>query len=164
MLESDPGVVVTYFTTGLLYPQIVGEFKRLPPSKYEALQSRLHVLDIAGKEVDLMKPVDAFASSFKSLFSTGTAPITCRSSGKTVGGLPPPSLAIIDPFADYAYEAIWEISSWTIPIIAWWTSNAGAVIRIIGPSRLGGLAEPALETPEGRAEIKQKRLSKQDSS
>ncbi|KAF5368681.1 hypothetical protein D9757_010222 [Collybiopsis confluens] len=141
ILDSNPEVVVTYFTTGLLYSKIIGELKRLPTARYEALQSRLHVLDIAGSEFDIMKPIETFAPAFESLYSS--APITCRSSGKT-------------PFTDYAYEAIWVTSSRMIPILAWWTSTAGGLIRVIGPAHLGGVAAPELETAEGRAAMKPK--------
>ncbi|KAF5368682.1 hypothetical protein D9757_010223 [Collybiopsis confluens] len=159
MLDSDPEVVITYFTAGILYSKIVGEFKRLPAAKYDALQSRLHIIDIAGSEIDLTKPVESFAPAFESLYSS--APITCRSSGKTIGGLPSPSLAIIDPFTNYAYEAVWSISSRTVPILAWWTSNAGALIRVVGPAHLGGVAAPALESAEGRAAKKRELLARE---
>ncbi|KIK52849.1 glycosyltransferase family 1 protein [Collybiopsis luxurians FD-317 M1] len=94
ILESEPQAIVTCLTAGLLYSKIIGELKRLPPAKYEAFQSRLHILDIAGSNFDMMKPLEAFAPAFATLYSS--APITCLSSEKTVSGLPKPTLAVID--------------------------------------------------------------------
>ncbi|KAE9404995.1 UDP-Glycosyltransferase/glycogen phosphorylase [Gymnopus androsaceus JB14] len=101
-----------------------------------------------------MKQLESFAPAFRALYSSN--PITCLTTGKTISGLPSPTLAIIDPFAAYAFEAIRTVAEKSVPILAWWTSNAGALLRLLGPVHLGGVADPALETAEGRAATKQK--------
>ncbi|KAF9052531.1 hypothetical protein BDP27DRAFT_1304456 [Rhodocollybia butyracea] len=156
ILKNKPQTIVTYLTGSLLYPKIMAELKRLPSDQYEALESRLNIIDISEATDDTMKPLSLFAPTFTALYTS--VAVTCKSSGKTVSGLPRPTLAIIDPFASYAYEAIWAVSGKSVPIMAWWTTNAGSLLRVFGPAHLGGVAAPELETPEGRAEAK-KRIS-----
>ncbi|KAF9073099.1 hypothetical protein BDP27DRAFT_1289599 [Rhodocollybia butyracea] len=156
ILEAQPETVVTYLTGSHLYSKIIAELKRLPSDQYEALESRLNVIDISEptSDNDMMKPLDLFAPTFTALYTS--ASVTCNTSGKTISGLSCPTLAIIDPFTAYAYEAIRAVSGESVPILAWWTANAGSLLRVFGPPHLGGVVVPELETPEGRAETKKR--------
>ncbi|KAJ3856268.1 hypothetical protein EV368DRAFT_78865 [Lentinula lateritia] len=154
ILEDHPEIVVTYFTASGMYSKIIAELKRLEPAKYAAIESRMNIIDIAGPDIDLLKPLDTFESNFQALYSSSH--VTCLTTKKTINGLPRPTLAIIDPFTPYAFESIRKTAGLKVSILAWWTSNAGSLLRLLGPAHLGGVAEPALETAEGRAEIKKK--------
>ncbi|KAE9403761.1 UDP-Glycosyltransferase/glycogen phosphorylase [Gymnopus androsaceus JB14] len=156
ILENRPEVVVTYLTGAPAYSKIIGELKHYSSAKHEAIQSRLNIIDIAGPlEGPLVNlELDSFAPAFAALYSSGS--LTCLTSGKTIHGYPAPTLAIIDPFSAYAFEAIREIAGKNVSILAWFTSNAGSSLRLCGPAYLGGVADPALETPEGRAAMKRK--------
>lgn len=71
-------------------------------------------------------------------------------------------LKFLQPFTAYAYEAIWAVSGKSVPILAWWTGNAGSLLRVLGPPHLGGVVVPELETPEGRAETKKRIFAGED--
>ncbi|KAF8830639.1 hypothetical protein HHX47_DHR2001054 [Lentinula edodes] len=154
ILEDHPEIVVTYFTAFGIYFKIIAQLKRLEPARYAAIESRMNIIDISGPDFDLLKPLDTFESNFQALYSSSH--VTCLTTKKTINGLPRPTLAIIDPFTPYAFEAIRKTAGQRVSILAWWTSNAGSLLRLLGPAHLGGVAEPALETAEGRAEIKRK--------
>ncbi|KAJ3782241.1 hypothetical protein GGU10DRAFT_389982 [Lentinula aff. detonsa] len=159
ILENQPEAIVTYFTTSNTYPKIIAEFKRLEPTRYAALEPRLNIINIAGPVVDPFQPLDAFEPNFAALYSSSS--VTCLSTDRTISGLPRPTLAIIDPFAGYAFECIRRIAGRSVSILAWWTSNAGSLLRLFGPGHLGGVAEPSLETAEGRSAIKKKIIAKE---
>ncbi|GAW03549.1 glycosyltransferase family 1 protein [Lentinula edodes] len=154
ILEDHPEIVVTYFTASGIYSKIIAELKRLEPARYAAIESRMNIIDIAGPDFDFLKPLDTFESNFQALYSSSH--VTCLTTKKTINGLPRPTLAIIDPFTPYAFESIRKTAGQRVSILAWWTSNAGSLLRLLGPAHLGGVAEPALETSEGRAEMKEK--------
>ncbi|GAW03551.1 glycosyltransferase family 1 protein [Lentinula edodes] len=159
MLEEQPDVVITYLTASAVYSKIMDEFKRLEPARFAAIEPRLNIMDIAGPDFDVMKPLLTFAPSLAALCSSGS--VTCLTTKKVINGLPPPTLAIIDPFAAYAFESIRPIAGDSIRILAWWTATAGSLYRILGPAHLGGVADPTLETVEGRAAMKKKLLERE---
>ncbi|KAE9403747.1 UDP-Glycosyltransferase/glycogen phosphorylase [Gymnopus androsaceus JB14] len=156
ILEDRPDVVVTYLTGHASYSNIIGELKCYPSATFEAIESRLNIIDLTGplEGPPVMLQLESFAPAFAALYSS--ASVTCLSSAKTIHGLPIPSLAIIDPFTAYAFEAIRAIGGKNVPILAWYTSNVGLFFRLLGPAHLDGVVDPALETPEGRATMKQK--------
>ncbi|KAJ3726575.1 hypothetical protein C8R42DRAFT_657047 [Lentinula raphanica] len=159
VLEAQPNAIVTYLTSSDAYAKLVAEFGRLDPARYAALEPRLHIIDIAGPSVETFEPINAFEPSFEALYSSSS--ITCLSSKRTISGLPAPTLAIIDPFAGYAFEFIRKIAGQRFTIFAWWTSNAGALLRLLGPAHLGGVVEPSLETVEGRMATKKRIFAKE---
>ncbi|KAJ3726693.1 hypothetical protein C8R42DRAFT_717551 [Lentinula raphanica] len=159
VLESQPGVVVTYLTARTTYSKIQAEFKRLEPTRFEAIASRLNVMDISEPDFDFMKPLTTFGPAFATLYSSGS--LTCTITQKTISGLPAPAFAVIDPFTTYAFESIRAISGERVPILAWWTTTAGSLFRLLGPAHLGGVTDPALETAEGRAITKKKIVAKE---
>ncbi|KAJ3826865.1 hypothetical protein F5880DRAFT_1627352 [Lentinula raphanica] len=159
VLESQPEAVVTYLTAHPTYSKIMAEFKRLAPARFEVIEPRLNVIDISEPDVDLMKPLSTFGPAFAALYSSGS--VTCSTTQKTISGLPPPVFAVIDPFTVYASESVRAISGDSVPILAWWTSTAGSLFRLLGPLRLGGAADPALEIGEGRALMKEKIAAKE---
>lgn len=133
------------------------------------------VIDISGPIVDPRLPLAEFSPAYLALQKSEA--VNCLSTGKTISGLPAPTLAIIDastclqhisaqcslilihyffqPFAYYAIEVIRAIAKDTL-ILAWWTAPAGALLRLFGPASVGGMADPSVETPEGRSVMKSK--------
>ncbi|KIK61796.1 glycosyltransferase family 1 protein [Collybiopsis luxurians FD-317 M1] len=158
LLESRPETIVTYFATEPLFAKIKNELGRLDPAKYGAIKPRLNVIDISGPIPDPRIPPQGFAPAYAALYKSEA--VTCLSTGETISGLSPPTLAIIDPFCFYAVEAVRGISN-DIPLLSWWTAPVGALLRLLGPPSLGGIAEPSLETPEGRAALKAKIFAKE---
>ncbi|KAF9062782.1 hypothetical protein BDP27DRAFT_1336118 [Rhodocollybia butyracea] len=145
--RSRPEVMVTLITTGLIYPKFVDELKsKLSKEEYEQLSPRIIVIDIVGPETNPFEQLKEFAPAFTALCNS--EPITCKSSGKLLSGLPPPAVTIVDPFAPYAFESI---RSTKIPIIAWFTAPSGTLLRLFGPESLGGIADPMLDTEAGLA-------------
>ncbi|KAJ3758933.1 hypothetical protein EV360DRAFT_42892 [Lentinula raphanica] len=127
---------------------------RIEYSQDFANSTSLSIIDIAGPSVETFEPINAFEPSFEALYSSSS--ITCLSSKRTISGLPAPTLAIIDPFAGYAFEFIRKIAGQTFTIFAWWTSNAGALLRLLGPAHLGGkksrlavLHDPRIQAASG---------------
>ncbi|KAK1219088.1 hypothetical protein PQX77_018209, partial [Marasmius sp. AFHP31] len=126
--------VVTTFLAGAMYPKILEELSKLPPTRYQKIEDRINVIDVPNPTPDFMNN-PAFAGAFKILLQSGT--LTCASSGKSITGLPKPSLAIIDPFAAYAFEAIRKLAPpHELPIFAW--MSASPLIREFGPESHGG--------------------------
>ncbi|KAK7437858.1 hypothetical protein VKT23_018295 [Stygiomarasmius scandens] len=145
ILESRPNVVITFFTFGSIYPKILAEIDKIPhgkgPGMREDVQNRLFVIDVCGMIVFPLVPVPAFTPAFEALWNG--EPIKCLSSGKEYTSLPRPSVAIMDPFAGYAIEAIRDT---TLPhpggplrMLAWLTAPSGPCLRILGPATMGGI-------------------------
>lgn len=134
------------------------------------------MIDVSGPEVNLFAPLPEFAPAYAALHKS--EPITCKSSGNTVSGLPPPMVAIVDvgfsflitkkynnlnhqPFAPYAFESIRATSQKTVPVITWLSAPAGPLLRLLGPVSLGGMSNAALETEAGLKEAKARVLQLQ---
>ncbi|KAJ3980904.1 hypothetical protein F5890DRAFT_1557274 [Lentinula detonsa] len=159
ILENQSEAVITYLTAFNIYSKIMGEFERLEPARFAAIAPRLNIMDISGPDFDFMKPLLTFGPNFAALYSSGS--VTCLTTKKTITGLSVPTLAIIDPFAAYAFESIRAIAGNDVRILAWWTGTAGSLFRLFGPAHLGGVADPILETIEGRAATKKRLAAKE---
>ncbi|KAJ3985019.1 hypothetical protein F5890DRAFT_1553520 [Lentinula detonsa] len=152
IVESCPEVVVTFLTSASMLPRIM--------MSTLSLQITIDcVLDISGAILDPRLPLAGFELADAAL-QKGEA-VTCRSSGKTIANLPAPTLGIIDPFTVYAIEAIRVIAKGT-PILAWWTAPARALLPLLGPSSIGGMANPSIETLDGRAAMKAKIFARKE--
>ncbi|KAF9257355.1 UDP-Glycosyltransferase/glycogen phosphorylase [Marasmius fiardii PR-910] len=81
-----------------------------------------------------------FATAFEALYNSEA--LTCGSSGRSITGLPRPSLAIVDPFATYAIDTIRSLASpREIPIVSWMPFPIVAASRFFGPDHLGGMGD-----------------------
>ncbi|KIK62457.1 glycosyltransferase family 1 protein [Collybiopsis luxurians FD-317 M1] len=146
--RARPDIIVTMITTGVLYSKIMKELKsKLSTQEYSQLSSRIHVIDVAGPAVSPFEPLAQFGPAYDALCNS--EPITCKSSEQTFSELPPPVVAIIDPFANYAYEHIHATPRFKIPIISWISAPAGSLLRIFGPASLGSIVDPSLDTDAG---------------
>ncbi|KAJ3857556.1 hypothetical protein EV368DRAFT_77621 [Lentinula lateritia] len=112
-----------------MFFRIKGQFERLNPTRYQAIQSRLNnsVLDISGLIRDPRLPLMGFAPAY---YYTIEGPLICVSSGKKIAGLLAPSLAIIDPFTTHAVEAMQAMEK-DLPILTWWTASAGGTPSLV---------------------------------
>ncbi|KAJ3784842.1 hypothetical protein GGU10DRAFT_399990 [Lentinula aff. detonsa] len=163
IVESFPEVVVTFLTSASMLPRIMSELERLDPSHSQVIGSRLHVLDISGAILDPRLPLAGFALAY-------AASSVCRR-GKLSLVVPPvkqsPTYLLplwessMQPFTAYAIEAIRVIAKDT-PILAWWTAPAGALLRLLGPSSIGGMADTSIETLDGRAAMKAKIFARKE--
>ncbi|KAF9068876.1 hypothetical protein BDP27DRAFT_1326417 [Rhodocollybia butyracea] len=156
--RSYPDVTITIITTGLIYPKFVDELKsKLSTEEYEQLSPRFNVIDVAGPEVNPFVPLQEFAPAFIALCNS--EPIVCKSSGKVFSGIPPPTVALVDPFTPYAFECV---RATKVPVIAWVTAPCGPLLKIFGPASLGGMSDPILETEAGRAAARARVLAPPD--
>ncbi|KAJ3972819.1 hypothetical protein EV361DRAFT_981749 [Lentinula raphanica] len=156
--RARPDIVITVITTGVIYPKFSKELKsKLTPEEYDLLSPRINVIDVSGPDINPFEPLGEFAPAYAALWKS--EPIQCKSSGQTYSALPPPTVAIVDPFAPYAYESIYATSQGKVPILTWVSGPAGAFVQIFGPASVGGHADPSLETEDGlksaRAQILQ---------
>ncbi|KAJ3744145.1 hypothetical protein DFH05DRAFT_1525159 [Lentinula detonsa] len=146
--RARPDIVITVITTGIIYPKFNNELKsKLSVEEYDLLSPRINIIDVSGPNVNPFEPLKEFAPAYTAIWSSES--ILCKSSGKTFTALPPPTVAILDPFTPYAYESIYAISQKKVPIISWVSGPSGPLLRIFGPASLGGDADPSLETEAG---------------
>ncbi|KAJ3855119.1 hypothetical protein EV368DRAFT_62701 [Lentinula lateritia] len=146
--RARPDIVITVITTGIIYPKFYNELKsKLSAEEYDLLSSRINIIDISGPLVDPFEPLHEFAPTYTAIWKS--EPIACKSSGKTFSGLPRPVVAIIDPFASYAWESIHATSQKKVPIITWISAPSGPYLGLCGPASFGGVADPSLETETG---------------
>ncbi|KAJ3743562.1 hypothetical protein DFH05DRAFT_1618923 [Lentinula detonsa] len=144
IVESCPEMVVTFLTSASMLPRIMSELERRDPSHLaQAIRTRLHVLDISGAILDPRLPLAGFELADADL-----------QKGKAAFVVPP-------PFTVYAIEAIRVIAKGT-PILAWWTAPARALLPLLGPSSIGGMANPSIETLDGRAAMKAKIFARKE--
>ncbi|KIK52864.1 glycosyltransferase family 1 protein, partial [Collybiopsis luxurians FD-317 M1] len=157
LTRARPELTVTILTTGLMYSKFIHELQsKLTVGEFDALMTRVYVIDIAGSKFHPLAPLSAFKPAYTALYEGQS--ITCISSGKVFefSSLPRVSLAIIDHFAGYAFDDIRSVSQKQVPIVAFLTSPAGGTIRHFGPKRFGGIAPAEMETEEGRQKAKAK--------
>ncbi|KAF5345928.1 hypothetical protein D9758_011456 [Tetrapyrgos nigripes] len=127
IIQSRPNVIITVFTTAIIYPKLLGEVGKLATGIQEDAKLRFHVIDIAGPVKNPLVPLLQFEPTFKALHNG--EPIKCFSSGKEYTDLPKVTVTVIDPFAGYAFEAIRGITESSTPILTWYTSSAGNILR-----------------------------------
>ncbi|THU84356.1 UDP-Glycosyltransferase/glycogen phosphorylase [Dendrothele bispora CBS 962.96] len=127
IFQSRSDVIVSVLTSALTYPKLLAELDKLPPEVQADAKARFHIIDIAGTDVQPLVPLRAFEPVFKAMY--GGDSVKCLSTGKTFT-LPAPNIAIIDPFAGYAIEAIRETTKNKMPIFMWATFTAGSVLTM----------------------------------
>ncbi|KAK7463073.1 hypothetical protein VKT23_007659 [Stygiomarasmius scandens] len=145
ILECRPNVTITFFTFGTMYPKIIAEIDKIPdgksPGTREDVKTRLLVIDVCGMVFNPIVPVPAFAPAFEALWNGKH--VKCLSSGKEYKDLPRPFVAIIDPFAGYAIEAIRDTTfphpGGPLRMLAWMSAPAGPCLRLFGPAEMGGI-------------------------
>ncbi|KAK7029551.1 hypothetical protein VNI00_014428 [Paramarasmius palmivorus] len=139
--EARPNVILTILTNASMHAKMHAELKNLPEERLDPISHRVHIINVGGETGSLPGlEMDQVASSLITLYKQSGV-VTCLTSGNTVGGpdLPPPSVAIIDPFAPYAIAAIRSVASpLAVPILLWFTSTAGTATHFVGPEELGG--------------------------
>ncbi|KAF9259975.1 UDP-Glycosyltransferase/glycogen phosphorylase [Marasmius fiardii PR-910] len=132
--------VVLTLIANVRYPNIMGELAKIPPERFESIRDRVHVMNIPNPSAQGPGPSKddpGFANAFGILWRSET--LTCATTGKTITGLPRPSLAIIDPFAGFAFDVIRSLASTKeIPIFSFMSGPVGTFIRGFGPEKLGG--------------------------
>ncbi|KAJ7457088.1 hypothetical protein FB451DRAFT_602098 [Mycena latifolia] len=125
MAESRENIIVT-FLVGEMYKNIMDELSKLPEDRLRRFQDRIHIVDIRGNTAEpdledgpdtftpafdangLIDPSYGFYPAFEALCHSGT--VTCNTSGKSIRGLPRPTVAIIDPFAGCDMKTIHSIA------------------------------------------------------
>ncbi|KAF9255631.1 UDP-Glycosyltransferase/glycogen phosphorylase [Marasmius fiardii PR-910] len=132
--------VVLTFIANTRYPNIMDELAKIPPERFENIRDRVHVMNIPNPSAQSSGPSKddpGFTNAFGILWRAET--LTCVTTGKTITGLPRPSLAIIDPFAGFAIDAIRSLASpKETPIFSFASGPVGTFILGFGPESLGG--------------------------
>ncbi|KAF9461362.1 hypothetical protein BDZ94DRAFT_1299257 [Collybia nuda] len=155
LVRARPNVILSLITTGVMYHKITDEFEtKVEKEEWERLKSRINVIDITGPISNLVKPLSEFSPVYCALYNESEQGITCKSSGQTFRKLPRPAVAVVDPYAGYAFEAIRTTSQKEVPIISWVTAPIATLLHHIGPQVLGGNGPTELESDEGRKKIK----------
>uniref|UniRef100_A0A0W0EZ46 Glycosyltransferase family 1 protein n=1 Tax=Moniliophthora roreri TaxID=221103 RepID=A0A0W0EZ46_MONRR len=143
--EARANAVVTIVTNETMYPKIMFEFNKLPEERRKLIQERINVLDIVGTTAHPVLCFPEVDIAFETLYKqTGT--VKCLSSGKVIvaADLPKPTVAVIDPFANANIQAIRAIApAEDVPIFSWLTCDAGGMLYVVGPEKLGGKHNPA---------------------
>ncbi|KAL0577516.1 hypothetical protein V5O48_004457 [Marasmius crinis-equi] len=138
--EMRKDVAITIFTNVLMYPNIMGELAKLPQERFKAIERQINVLHVVQPNPNPFHHAVEIVPEFEKLFKqSGT--ITCLTSGKAIDAayFPPPSVAIVDPFAPYLLEGIRSMATpEQVPVVAWITGSAGPVLMLWGPERHGG--------------------------
>ncbi|KAK7029552.1 hypothetical protein VNI00_014429 [Paramarasmius palmivorus] len=139
--EARKNAVVTILTNTPMHTKMMKELRNLPAKRFDAISHRIHIMDVGGRTgLQPYEEVEQVASSLVLLYKQ-SGDVRCLTSGRTIGGseLPPPSVAIVDPFATYALQALRSVASpQDVPILLWFTSTAGLAIYMGGPKELGG--------------------------
>ncbi|KAJ4497418.1 hypothetical protein C8R41DRAFT_217270 [Lentinula lateritia] len=147
--ERREDVIFTILITGgVIYKKFMRELAKLTISRLEAIRSRINVIDLNGQDVNPLIPLAEFAPAFEALYSS--KPLICKTTNLIIHGLPPPTVALIDPFAGYAVDAIQAIAGSKCSIFSWMTAPAGATLRLFGPEKYGGVGDLS---PKAEAEI-----------
>ncbi|KAL0570330.1 hypothetical protein V5O48_011627 [Marasmius crinis-equi] len=153
LAESGEDVVVTLLT-GPLYPQIMAELEKTPKERFSKVESRVNVIDITGSSPNYFD-VPQFEDALREFYS-GSGEVVCASSKKVFKNLPRPGLAIVDPVAGYAIEAVRKLATpKETPIFSWMTSSLGFTVGEWGPAHLNGRGDEwrkiiNMERPEER--------------
>ncbi|THV01912.1 UDP-Glycosyltransferase/glycogen phosphorylase [Dendrothele bispora CBS 962.96] len=137
ILETTPDTIITVFTFSAMYPRLLKEIEKVP----REYRKRFFVIDVCGPVFNPQLPLQEFELAFEALW-TGK-PITCLSSGKIWTGIPKPVVAVVDPFAGYAIEAVRDVTlpseTGRLPVVAWFTAPIGPALRLFGPREIGGI-------------------------
>ncbi|KAJ4473109.1 hypothetical protein J3R30DRAFT_3514786 [Lentinula aciculospora] len=147
--ESRDDIIFTVLTTGgMMYNKFMRELAKLPDDRLGAIRSRINVIALTEQDISPLDPLTEFAPAFEALHST--RPLICKASGLALHGLPPPTVALIDPFAGYAVDAIHAVAGSKCSILSWMTAPAGATLRLVGPEEYGGVGDLS---PKVEAEV-----------
>ncbi|KAK7045957.1 hypothetical protein VNI00_006952 [Paramarasmius palmivorus] len=137
--EARDDVSITLLTTVVMYAKIKGELSKLREDQIARIEPRINIINLSENREDIIAPLPEFNAAFDALWRS--KPLVCLTSTRTVGGLPPPCVAVIDSFAGYAVDAIRQSAGNRIAILLWRTSPAGSILRHNGPSKYGGLGD-----------------------
>ncbi|KAK7472007.1 hypothetical protein VKT23_000114 [Stygiomarasmius scandens] len=127
ILHSRPNVIITVLTQATMYSKLLAELNKLPPAAQRDARARFNIVDIGEAPQNVFLPLLTFEPVFQAMYKG--EPIKCLSSGNEYT-LPKPTVAVMDPFAGYAIEAIHEIAGDKLPIIIFGTFTAGSALRL----------------------------------
>ncbi|KAJ7231994.1 UDP-Glycosyltransferase/glycogen phosphorylase [Mycena rebaudengoi] len=137
-------VTVTILTTPNWLQQAHSEIATYFPNGHEALQ-RIRIVSLfdstSSRRVTELIPLfnKSYPTAYEALFQA--KPITCATMRTTFNAIPAPDAVIMDFFAIAQLRATRAISGKSIPIFAFVSSSASAMIRLLGPESLGGLGD-----------------------
>ncbi|KAK7463052.1 hypothetical protein VKT23_007638 [Stygiomarasmius scandens] len=147
IVEARPDVTCIILTVGtIIHGKFMRELDKLPPSRRQAVEPQIHIVDIVGRQVEPKEMLGIqveFFRAFNDLYHSRK--VSCLAEpGKIVENLPRIAVAIVDPFCGYAVDSIRKISGPSppgIPILSWNTASAGAFLHLFGPEKYGGMGE-----------------------
>jgi hypothetical protein len=103
-----------------------------------------------------IQPMVGFGPVFEALWKK--EPVTCKTTGRELVGLPQPSVVILDVchvspsfnlefmfifqlYCGYALPMVKQISNGTCPVVAWSPCPMSNVLRLAGPDSMGGYGD-----------------------
>ncbi|KAF5368685.1 hypothetical protein D9757_010228 [Collybiopsis confluens] len=138
ILQSRTNVHFTVLIQGgILYTKFMRELAKISADQLNEMRPYLHVIDLTGKETGLDQ--DLSSELFTALEALHySKAVTCKSTGITIQGLVPPTVALIDPFSNTHVDIVRSISGSSCSIFSWMTAPAGAALHRCGPKKYGG--------------------------
>ncbi|PAV19566.1 UDP-Glycosyltransferase glycogen phosphorylase [Pyrrhoderma noxium] len=136
-------VYATIFVDETMLAKTIKETdKRFDLNKEQNLRNLIRIVSLCGDKVPFEWDIiqGAFIEQYKKLHSGEPVPIAPGSDEKFEAILPP-QLILLDIFGYQALKGFRSISGKNVPIYAWQTAAAAAILYIFGPERLGGLGD-----------------------
>ncbi|PAV19564.1 UDP-Glycosyltransferase glycogen phosphorylase [Pyrrhoderma noxium] len=133
-------VYATILADEIMYARISKEIdKRFDLSKEQHLRNLIRIVSLNGGKppFDLDTIQGEFIEKYKILYSGEPVPVS-PSSDEKFEAIIPPQLVLLDMFGYKTLKGIRSISGGNVPIYAWQTAAAVAVLYMFGPEHLGG--------------------------
>ncbi|PAV19567.1 UDP-Glycosyltransferase glycogen phosphorylase [Pyrrhoderma noxium] len=136
-------VYATVFVDESIYDKTSKETdKRFDLSKEQHLRNLIRIVSLTGsKDPFEWIPLQvAFIEQYRRLYASEPVPIAPGSDEK-FEAIVAPQLVLLDFFAYHSLKGVRSISGKNVPIYAWQTGAAAAVLYMFGPEHLGGLGD-----------------------
>ncbi|KAF5368668.1 hypothetical protein D9757_010229 [Collybiopsis confluens] len=148
ILQSRTNVHFTVLIQGgMLYTKFMRELAKIPLDQLKKMRPYLHVIDLTGKETSLDEDLsEELFVAFDALHNSRA--VTCKSTGTTIQGLVPPSVAILDLFSNTQVDIVRSIAGSSCAIFSWMTFPAGAALYRYGPKKYGGRDDMYVEVDD----------------
>ncbi|KAF8223911.1 UDP-Glycosyltransferase/glycogen phosphorylase [Tricholoma matsutake] len=127
-------------------PQVLNEVERQFGPGEDVLKQFIRVVGIPSPMVE------AAIETYQNLFSGKSVKQTSPDSDIVYNTVPLPNLVILDFFCYPIMTGIRNISGTSVPIYAWQSSTATAVMRTSGPERFGGTGDLLKKTEKIKAD------------
>ncbi|KAF8583175.1 glycosyltransferase family 1 protein [Ramaria rubella] len=147
IVKERSDVAITFMVAGSFGQRVEREISRyFSGSASEInLKKNIRVVNLGGEGVEPFELLPFLSKNFPVYYRKllSCEPIQCLSSGTTFTAIREPTVAVIDFFLLDVLRAIRSQSGTRVPIYAWQSAYSSAVLRIMGPEKLGGMGDVA---------------------